>query len=187
MHRRLTATLAAVGLCATSLVTSSGSAEATGYSGYCKDALGVTVVVDYQDLGAYGTNAGGVVTRCAPTNVPGKPFSGTGLAALKAAGFTFAGTQRWGNAFVCRVNGRPASTETVPIPGNPYYNEKCLDTPPASAFWGYWHARNGGTWTYSSTGASSYTVTGGGFEGWSFSHNRTSSTNPPPRKKPLRP
>ena len=35
-------------------------AQASGTSGYCPNADGVTVVVDFQDLG------GGVVIRCAP-------------------------------------------------------------------------------------------------------------------------
>lgn len=72
----------------------------------------MTEVVDLEDLPATTT----VVTRCAPTNIAGKPFSGTGLQALTAAGFTFAGTAQYGAALVCRVNGRPTATEYISIP-----------------------------------------------------------------------
>lgn len=179
----MTAAAGIAALAAGAVLTVGGPAQATAsYAGKCKDALGVTEVVDLEDLPATTH----VVTRCAPTNVAGKPFSGTGLQALTAAGFSFAGTSRYGNAFVCRVNGRPTSTEYLSIPGNAHYQEKCIGTPPASAYWGYWHATNGGAWTYSSYGAAGYKVTGGGFEGWSFEHNKTSSTLVRPRVTPTR-
>ena len=59
-------------------------------------------------------------------------------------------------------------------------------TPPTTAYWGYWYAKNGGGWTYSNTGAASHTVIKGGFEGWAFSLNRAG--NPPrPAYTPTRP
>ncbi|UWZ40356.1 hypothetical protein Drose_12700 [Dactylosporangium roseum] len=139
-------------------------AHAAGSAGYCPDSTGVTVVVDYNDLG------GGIVVRCAPG------AQDTGLAALKNAGFTVAGTNRWGEAFICRINGKPAAA-----------TEPCVDTPPASAYWSYWHAPDGGSWTYSDKGVKNRTPPQGTFEGWSFSKNHTGGTAPRPGVAPARP
>lgn len=143
--------------------TTAGSAR-LGTAGYCPTSNGVTVVVDYQDLG------GATEIRCAPG------AQATGLAALQNAGFTVTGTQRWGLAFVCRINGKPTAA-----------TEPCVNTPPTTAYWGYWHAANGGSWTFSTAGASSYKPALGSFEGWSFSKNKTATTNPKPRVTPRRP
>lgn len=179
---------------ATAAVTATASASTrAGTAGYCHDALGVSVVVDYQDLGRRGTNPGGTVIRCAPSPGSGRPFAGTGLQALAAAGFAVTGTQRWGTAFVCRIQNRPAATETVPIPGNPSYQEKCINTPPPSAYWTYWHTPDstGGAvtngWALSTQGAGSRQAKAGTVEGWSFAHDKTASTLPPPRANAVRP
>jgi hypothetical protein len=118
---------------------------------------GVTVVVDFRGLG------GGITIACAP----GDP--GTGLAALTGAGFGVAGTNRWGLAFVCRINGLPTAA-----------TESCADTPPASAYWSYWHAPRGGGWSYSSLGAASFNPEPGSVEGWSFGSGAPPGTAPPP-------
>ncbi|MCS7475460.1 flagellar hook-length control protein FliK [Umezawaea endophytica] len=135
-----------------------------GTPGHCPDANGVTVVVDYQELG------GTTEVRCAPGP------QATGLAALENAGFAVTGTQRWGKAFVCRINGLPTSA-----------TEPCVTTPPATAYWSYWHAPNGGAWTYSQQGASGRQPPLGSFEGWSFSLNHGPNDNPPPDVAPVRP
>ncbi|NUT48929.1 MAG: hypothetical protein HOV94_16720, partial [Saccharothrix sp.] len=90
---------------------------------------GVTVVVDFRGLG------GGVQQGCAP----GSPASG--VAALTAAGFgyTYASRQP---GFVCRINQKPGAD-----------SDKCVTTSPSSAYWSYWHAPAGGSWTYSNQGA----------------------------------
>jgi hypothetical protein len=146
------------------------SAEAVGAPGYCTDDTGVTVVVDFSALG------GDVVVRCAP-GTGGQGF--TGLDALTQAGFAVAGTQRWGMEFVCRIQGRPTAHEDLAIPGDDSYHEDCGDTPPETAYWGYWYASNGGSWRYSSTSAASRSTIKGGFEGWSF-HLGSGSAHPPP-------
>ena len=155
--------------------TASAAAAAAGTPGYCPDGKGVTVVVDFTDLG------GDVVVRCAPGPVePGY----SGLDALQGAGFSVAGTQRWGLAFVCRIQGRPSADESLHTDGNPDYHERCVDTPPQSAYWGYWYASNGGSWTYSNTGPKNRDAIKGGFEGWSFSLNHGAGNNPPPGVAP---
>ncbi|MFD9738349.1 ABC transporter substrate-binding protein [Umezawaea sp. NPDC059074] len=160
-----------------------------GYNGVCTgaDALtGVTVVIDFQELDGNGGTAAPTLTRCSPNANPGTDR--TGVKALQDAGIVVAGTVRWGLGFLCRLEGRPSATETLPLTGSPTYKEACVNTPPAGAYWGYWHANgSGSTWTYSSFGASNRNVVPGGFEGWSFSLNKTSTTNPVPGVTPTNP
>jgi hypothetical protein len=150
-------------LLATTAVVPARPAQAAGLAGACPDADGVTVVVDFQDLG------GQTLVRCAAG-----PQS-TGLAALKNAGFSVTGTNRWGEAFICRINGKPGPD-----------SEPCIDTPPASAYWSYWHAPNGGSWTYSQLGVAGRTPPPGSFEGWSFALDSTATGASPPRVAPRR-
>lgn len=139
-------------------------AGAAGAAGPCPDANGVTVVVDFHELG------GGVVVRCAAGP------QATGVAALKTAGFAVTGTARWGEAFICRIDGKPSAAE-----------ESCVDTPPVSAYWSYWSASAGGSWSYSQYGAAARTPPPGSFEGWSFALDRAASGALPPRVAPSRP
>ncbi|GAB3158831.1 hypothetical protein GCM10027290_62720 [Micromonospora sonneratiae] len=142
--RRRLATLLAAALIAFGLVTADPAPPAA-QAAACTGTTGVTVVVDFTALG------GGVQVGCAL----GDPA--TGLAALQGAGFAVTGTARWGLAFVCRINGLPTSA-----------TEPCVNTPPATAYWSYWHAPSGGAWSYSTSGASSYDPAPGSVEGWSF-------------------
>jgi hypothetical protein len=148
--------------------------QTKGHPGFCENDTGVTVVVDFQQLG------GTTIVRCNP-----QPTRGTGLDALKGAGFQIAGVRRWGEAFVCRIENRPTATEELPVNGS--YQESCVDTPPASAHWSYWHAGNNCQWEYSQWGLKNRDFTPGGFEGWSFSLNATADTNPKPRIAAVRP
>ncbi|SEF18749.1 hypothetical protein [Jiangella alba] len=150
----------------------------SGSPGFCPDDRGVTVVIDFQALG------GTTIVRCAP-GPAGPGF--TGLDALYDAGIEIEGVRRWGEAFICRVEGRPGPGEQVPVTGNGGYVEACIDTPPAAAYWSYWHAPNGGTWEYSQWGVKNRDAIPGGFEGWSFSLNATAASNPAPRIAPVRP
>ncbi|WP_018681365.1 hypothetical protein [Actinokineospora enzanensis] len=172
------AALAAV----TALVTVASAAPAwaidqgKGLPGFCPGPTGVTVVVDFQRLG------GITIVRCYPNADPG-----TGLDALKGAGFQIAGAARWGEGFVCRIENRPSAVETLPIAGHEDYREGCVNTPPATGYWSYWHASNGCAWTYSQWGVKNRQFVQGGFEGWSFSLNATTTSNPQPRVAPVRP
>ena len=124
----------------------------------CAGKTGVTVVVDFQELG------GGTNVVC----VPGTPSSG--LDALAKAGVSYQTTQRF-PGFVCRIAGKPS-------------NDPCVNTSPASAYWAYWLAAPGGSWCYSTLGAGSRKPAPGTFEGWSFALNRTADAIPPPRSAP---
>ncbi|MFY1638128.1 hypothetical protein ACN27F_33415 [Solwaraspora sp. WMMB335] len=156
--------LTAVIVTAGATLAPADSAAAAGRAGYCPDGDGVTVIVDFQDLG------GSTIIRCAVGD------QASGHAALKNAGISITGTVRWGESFICRIEGKPTAAE-----------EPCVDTPPATAYWSYWHAPHGGTWTYSQHGVMARKPPLGSFEGWSFAKNRTASTSPPPRIAPVRP
>jgi hypothetical protein len=103
------------------------------------DCAGVKVVADFTALG------GGVQTGCAA----GDPT--TGLVALTNSGFTYSFVPRQ-PGFVCTINSLP----------NP------CRKPTTSAYWSYWHAKPGGTWTYSTSGAGSHDPAPGTVEGWAF-------------------
>jgi hypothetical protein len=133
-------------------------------------------VIDFQQLG------GETIVRCFPTSA-----RGSGLDALKGAGFQIEGVQRWGEAFICRIENRPSAVESIPINGNPGYKERCIDTPPAAGYWSYWWAGNNCPWKYSQWGVKNRDFVTGGFEGWSFSLNATADNNPRPRLAAVRP
>jgi hypothetical protein len=156
-----------------SLARHTGTARSapTGSAGACKDADGVTVVVDFTELG------GSVVERCA-----GWPVS-SGLDALAKAGFSVTEPART-PGFVCRLQGRPAATESLHTASDPAYHEACINTPPTDAYWSYWYAPNAGRWTYGTTGASGHQAIRGGFEGWSFALNHAAGAVPSPRATP---
>jgi hypothetical protein len=127
-----------------------------GTAGPCPGKTGVTVSVDFTAF------KGKVQTRCAP----GAQTSG--LAAMQHAGFTPAGTTRYGLAFVCRINGLPTAKQ-----------QACVQTPLPNAFWAYYHALAGATtWTFSSTGASSYKPPLGSIDAWAFGNSAKPSKTP---------
>jgi hypothetical protein len=190
--RRILTLLSGLALLAGTAITTAGQASAVdptkGYNGICTGAdatTGVTVVIDFQELDGNGGVAAPTITRCSPNPSGG---ARNGIQALQDAGIAVTGTVRWGLSFVCRIENRPSATETIPLTGNPTYTEPCVNTPPAGAYWSYWNANGTGTtWTYSSFGPTFRNVIPGGFEGWSFSLNKTATTNPPPEVTPCNP
>lgn len=138
------------------LVAAAGMAPAApAAAAACTEGAGVTVVVDFASLG------GDVETDCAA----GDP--GTGLEALRAAGHEPTRAAQQPGYFVCRIDGKPAS-------------DPCQRTSPADAYWSYWHAQPGGSWTFSDTGAADRDPAPGTVEGWAFGAGDPPST-PPPR------
>ncbi|TVP64490.1 MAG: hypothetical protein EA340_13590 [Nitriliruptor sp.] len=121
---------------------------------------GVWVVVDARAAG------GSLSTRCAP----GSPT--TGLAALEQAGYAY--------AFVPSIPGMVCTIDARPDPCN---------GAPASAYWSYWYAEQGGSWTYATVGAGARTPPPGSVEGWRFGDGSAAPgtappTNPPPPTEP---
>ncbi len=127
-------------------------------TGACAGDSGVTVVIDFQELG------GGVNVVCAQGPVS------SGLEALERAGVSYQSAQRV-PGFVCRIADKPT-------------DDRCVNASPASAYWGYWIAAPGGAWCYSTIGAGSRKPPPGTFEGWSFSLDKVAAAIPPPRFAP---
>ena len=149
MRRRITVTLAALVTFLASLVVAE-AVPGPAYAAACQGTSGVTVVVDFTALG------GSVQTGCAT----GDPASG--LAALTGAGFSYAFVPRF-PGFICRIN-------LLPNPCN---------GAPATAYWSYWHAAHGGTWSYSTSGAAGYDPAPGSVEGWAFGSGTAPGITPP--------
>lgn len=153
MGRHVVRVLAAVVLtAATGLVLPSAPASAAA----CSAAEGVTVVVDFHELG------GGVQQVC-------DAGSGqTAAARFGDAGFVLDRVQSQ-PGFVCRVQGKPAS-------------DPCQRTPPSNAYWGlWWSDGKSGSWTYATQGVDSLKVPEGGYVALSWNG---SSTKSPPGARP---
>jgi hypothetical protein len=148
---RAIAPLAAAALLVAALVTTvvtATPASAAACGSHHKK--GVTVVVDFTKFHR------GIKVGCDG----GHPANG--LAALKAAGFTYTFVPRE-PGFICRINKEPV---------------RCNGAP-ASAYWSYWHARPHGKWTYSTLGAGSYHPKAGWVEGWAFGKGKPPGISPP--------
>jgi hypothetical protein len=144
LHAAFRVAVATAGAAAGVLAVAAAS-PASGQSA-CTATSGVTVVVDFSAFGR------GIVRGCAP----GRPASG--YDALVTAGFAPAGTTRFGNAFVCRIDALPSPSD-----------QGCVDTPPSTAYWAYYHAAQGdATWRYSTLGAAAFHPEPGSVEGWAF-------------------
>jgi hypothetical protein len=115
---------------------------------------GVWVVVDAHGAG------GSLTSRCARDPA-------TGLDALAEAGHSY--------SFVPRVPGMVCTIDARPDPCN---------GAPADAYWSYWTAKAGGSWTYSSTGAGSRVPKAGEVEGWAFGAGAPPRTAPPTNPPP---
>ena len=137
-----------------------GPPPVAGSDGPCPGTTGVTVVVDYQALG------GGVMVHCAA----GSPA--TGFKALIAAGFDVEEVRNV-PGFLCRIDGSPGLGR-----------DPCINTPPAGAYWSYWHAARGGSWSSSQEGGKTRTPPVGSVDGWSFSDDGSPGDASPPRIDP---
>lgn len=126
--------LAAVGLTGSALLAPAGQASAAPQPiGRCTSSSGVVLAVDFSHWG------GPVYRSCGTTPT-------TGYELLNQGGWRTTGTGHDGPAFICRIGysghqgGRQYPTSQ---------QEDCVLTPPASAYWSYWHADPGeNTWEY---------------------------------------
>lgn len=118
----------------------------------CSSADGVSVVVDFHELG------GGVKTACVAGG-----GGDTAASLFGAAGFPLTYVQRQ-PSFVCRVSGAPA-------------DDPCVNTPPADAYWAlFWSDGKSGSWTYATTGVGSLKVPDGGYVAFSWNGSSARST-----------
>ncbi|MBN6035912.1 hypothetical protein [Amycolatopsis sp. 195334CR] len=163
--RRLRSVLAVAALVAalSPVTTAAAVDQGKGTPGYCPGGNGITVVVDFHELG------GDTIVRCAPGE------QASGLSALQNAGFELTGTQRWGLATLCRIEAKPGPEA-----------EGCADYPPVTAYWSYWQAPDGGSWGFAQAGVQESKPQAGGFEGWSFAKDKSMDTTPAPRIAPVR-
>ena len=147
---------------ATALVAAAGLAgSAPASANACTTEQGVTVVVDFHELG------GGLQQAC-DAGGGGQKAS----ALFPDNGFPLTYVQRQ-PGFVCRVSGAPA-------------DDPCVNTPPANAYWGlWWSDGDSGSWTYSSVGVGSLTIPEGGSVALSW--NDSSSSSPPGAPPPQHP
>lgn len=111
----------------------------------CPGDSGVTVVVDFHELG--GPVTGGCVGN-------GGGMYAEDLFEAEGIDLDFATRQP---GFVCRVQGKPAS-------------EPCVNTAPADAYWALWWSDGdtGSTWQYSSQGVKTLRVPDGGLVAFSW-------------------
>lgn len=144
LARTLSRVAAAAVLAAAALAgVPTGPAAAAG----CATAEGVTVVVDFKQLG------GGVQSVCLPDG--GDRYAADLFA---DAGFPLTYVQRQPD-FVCRVAGLPTPEQ-----------DPCVYTPPATAYWSlWWTDEDGGDWTYSSLNVGGLRVPDGGYLAFSWS------------------
>ena len=136
-----------LGLGPTAVLPAAGAAT-------CTSGGGVSVVVDYRELG------GAVLTACA---ADGGGKSATTIVGSVGVSLDYAQRQP---GFVCRVNGVPAS-------------DPCVNTSPPDAYWGlWWSDGKSGSWTYSSYSSGALTVPAGGSVGWAWKQGSGNAAPP---------
>jgi hypothetical protein len=119
----------------------------------CTRTHGTVVAVDFAHWG------GPIVRGCGVGQQSGYEL-------LRAAGFTSAGDDHDGPAFICRL-GDSAFHHGMQYPTPKQDN--CILTPPASAYWSYWLApAEQNHWDYSQLGAMSEVPMPGEVELWMF-------------------
>ncbi|MFJ2435302.1 hypothetical protein ACIOWM_19060 [Streptomyces anulatus] len=152
--RALARTTAALGLTTAALVgTTAPAGAAPQPMGQCTTSSGVVLAVDFSRWG------GPVYRSCGTTPT-------TGYELLNQGGWRTTGTGHDGPAFICRIgySGHQGGRQ-YPTP----QQDDCVLTPPASAYWSYWHADPGQkTWTYSQLGAMLYKPKPGSVDLWIF-------------------
>ncbi|MFK0219275.1 hypothetical protein ACIQWN_13925 [Streptomyces vinaceus] len=172
-HRALRAparTAATLGLTVAALAATAAPAGAAPQPiGQCTTSSGAVLAVDFGHWG------GPVYRSCgtAPT---------TGYELLNQGGWATTGTGHDGPAFICRIgySGHQGGKQ-YPTPDQ----DDCVLTPPASAYWSYWHANPGqNTWEYSQLGAMLYKPKPGSVDLWTFGATDIEGTQGRPRVTP---
>jgi predicted small secreted protein len=130
--------------------------------------LGVFVTVRFGILRAADVNL------CAKTTEPI-----TAAAALDKVGISVAGTQKYGDQVVCRVNGVPSASKPIDVPGHDPYSETCASMPAAYAYWAVWVRDSPtGTWDYAASSITSQQLKPGQTLGLKFT---TGADTAPPQ------
>ncbi|MFJ6104714.1 hypothetical protein ACIQHY_27370 [Streptomyces sp. NPDC092359] len=152
--RALARTATALGLTVAALAATTAPAGAAPQPmGRCTTSSGAVLAVDFSHWG------GPVYRSCGTTPT-------TGYELLNQGGWRTTGTGHDGPAFICRIgySGHQGGKQ-FPTPRQ----DDCVLTPPASAYWSYWHADPGrNTWEYSQLGAVLYRPKPGSVDLWIF-------------------
>ncbi|MER5771125.1 hypothetical protein [Streptomyces sp. NPDC001985] len=144
----------ALGLVGAALGATTGPASAAPQPmGRCTTTSGAVLAVDFSTWG------GPIHRSCGTTPT-------TGHELLNQGGWRTTGTGHDGPAFICRI-GYSGHRGGKQFP--PPEQDDCVLTPPASAYWSYWHADAGeNTWEYSQLGAMLYRPKPGSVDLWIF-------------------
>ncbi|MET9253948.1 hypothetical protein [Streptomyces sp. NPDC003717] len=156
---------------AASLTTTAQAGAAPQPMGRCTTSSGAVLAVDFSRWG------GPVYRSCGTTPT-------TGYELLNQGGWATTGTGHDGPAFICRIgySGYQGGKQ-YPTP----QQDDCVLTPPASAYWSYWHADPGqNTWTYSQLGAMLYKPQPGSVDLWIFGATNIEGTQGRPTISPDR-
>ena len=97
---------------------------------------------------------------------------------LDSAGISVAGTEEYGNAVLCRVNGMPNAETPIVVSGHDPYIETCVSMPPEFAYWDVWLKTGGRDWEYAMVGESEIMVSPGDAIGLVFN---TGTSTPAPQ------
>jgi hypothetical protein len=145
-------------------VAGAGEAGADSFA-QCSTTVGEIVVVDFVHWD------GQIIRGCDATLT-------TGYNALYQAGFITEGTQEDGPGFICRIGlANQGASSYKPTPSQ----DSCVNTPPASDYWSYWHADAGQhTWSYSQQGPISYQPPPGSVDAWVYGPTNISGTTGQP-------
>ncbi|MFF3720814.1 hypothetical protein ACFYYM_00380 [Streptomyces erythrochromogenes] len=161
---------AALGLTVAAFAATAGPAGAAPQPmGRCTTSSGAVLAVDFSHWG------GPVYRSCGTTPT-------TGYELLNQGGWATTGTGHDGPAFICRIgySGHQGGRQ-YPTP----QQDDCVLTPPASAYWSYWHADPGqNTWEYSQLGAMLYKPKPGGVDLWTFGATNIEGTRGRPSVTP---
>ncbi|MFE7183956.1 hypothetical protein [Streptomyces erythrochromogenes] len=168
--RALARTAAALGLTVAAFAATAAPAGAAPQPmGQCTTSSGVVLAVDFSRWG------GPVYRSCGSTPT-------TGYELLNQGGWATTGTGHDGPAFICRIgySGYQGGKQ-FPTP----QQDDCVLTPPASAYWSYWHADPGqNTWQYSQLGAMLYKPKPGSVDLWIFGGTNIEGTEGKPTVTP---
>ncbi|MFG2595760.1 hypothetical protein [Streptomyces sp. NPDC048462] len=170
VRRRAVQAMAALVMSASAVTATAPSAAADPQPmGRCTTTSGVVLAVDFSHWG------GPVYRSCGTTPT-------TGYELLNQGGWRTTGTGHDGPAFICRIgySGQQGGKQ-YPTP----QQDDCVLTPPASAYWSYWHADPGAnTWEYSQLGAMLYKPKPGSVDLWIFGGTDIGGTKGLPQFKP---
>ncbi|MFF2960265.1 hypothetical protein ACFVT1_15455 [Streptomyces sp. NPDC057963] len=170
LRHRAAHAAAALGLAVAALTATAPTAAADPQPmGRCTTTSGVVLAVDFSHWG------GPVYRSCGTTPT-------TGYELLNQGGWGTTGTGHDGPAFICRIGySGYQSGKQYPTP----QQDDCVLTPPASAYWSYWHAAPGtNTWEYSQLGAMLYKPKPGSVDLWIFGGTDIEGTEGRPRVTP---